>query len=127
VVTYALNIGSVTSVVISLSRQGSSPLDQADDNRHNRQNEKNVDEASHCVGGGKSKCPKNEQNHSNCPKHAHAFLECWSAPRRSEVSPEILHFIFLDVAGIFDSPSAPISVRPPAGALSPIHLKEKPI
>ena len=82
-----LNIGSVTSTFISYSRQGSSTLDQADDNRHNRQNEKNVDEASHCVGGGKSKCPKNEQNHSNCPKHVLAFLECWSAPRRSEVAP----------------------------------------
>ena len=64
-----------------------------------------MDQASHGVGGGKSKSPKSEQNHSNCPKHVHAFLECWSAPTVGK-SPHdahpVLHNGYRNIRAIVD-------------------------
>ena len=63
-------------------REGPSTLDQADDNHHDRQNQKNMDEPSHGVGSGESESPEDQQNHCNCPEHVHAFLESWLARPR---------------------------------------------
>jgi hypothetical protein len=44
-------------------------------NRHDGQNQEDVDEPSHGVGRNEANGPKNEQNHRNCPEHVNAFLK----------------------------------------------------
>jgi hypothetical protein len=52
-----------------------SPLNQADRNCHDGQNQEKVNEPAHGVGSGKTECPENQQNHRNCPKHFDTLLD----------------------------------------------------
>src|SRR5687768_12101783 len=44
-------------------------LDHADEDHDHRQNEEEVDEPSHRVGGDQAEGPEHREDHCHCPKH----------------------------------------------------------
>jgi len=49
--------------------QGSTALDQIDDQNHNSDNQENMNESAHGVGANQPQKPQNEQNYEDSPKH----------------------------------------------------------
>jgi hypothetical protein len=55
--------------------QGTSAGDQLDNENHDRDDQKQVNEPAKGVGTNQTEQPENQQNHEDCPKHINLSLE----------------------------------------------------
>src|SRR6266496_6159281 len=60
---------TTTAGFISSSLQWPSPLDQIDNQYHNRDDEQDVNKPAERVGADQSKQPQDQQNNKYCPEH----------------------------------------------------------
>jgi hypothetical protein len=49
--------------------QGSTALDQIDDQNHDSDHQEDMDESAKGIGGNQSQKPQNQQNYKDSPKH----------------------------------------------------------